>query len=167
MTHLKKHLAFFTLTTLLLVSCESGTDKNDFTKITGRNAFAEPTGETDPTDWMMDEEWSDKEKKLFVKYNSYKHPEIENVPMDVLAYPNPVADLFFFHNPHINLQTKMHVRFVDKKFSVLYKKDDIQAYSMTFDVRPYAGDSKYVRMYYMLIRNDSCVAKGHGDWKLD
>jgi hypothetical protein len=50
---------------------------------------------------------------------------------------------------------------------VLYKNDTIQAYSMAFDVKPHAGNNKYVRMYYMLVRNDSCVAKGHGDWKLD
>jgi hypothetical protein len=167
MTHLKKQFSCLALTALALASCQSGPDKNDFTKITERNAFAEPSGETDPTDWMFNEEWSDKEKKLFVKYNTYKYPPIENVPMDVLAYPNPVTDLFFFHNPHINPQTKMDVRFVDKKFNLIKKMDGIHAYSMTFDVRPYAGDSKYVRMYYMLIRNDSCIAKGHGDWKLE
>jgi hypothetical protein len=167
MKHLKQQLSFFAAVSLALTSCQSGPDKNDFTEITERNAFAEPTGEADATDWMFNEEWSDKEKKLFVKYNTYKHPPIENVPMDVLAYPNPVADLFFFHNPHINLQTKMHVRFVDKKLNVLYKNDNIQAYSMAFDVKPHAGNNKYVRMYYMLVRNDSCVAKGHGDWKLD
>jgi hypothetical protein len=168
MTHVKHCLSIFAAATLLLASCQTGTgNTSDFTKITERDAYAEFSGEVDPTDWMLNEEWSDKEKKLFIKYNAYKHPKIANVLSDMLAYPNPVNGLLFFHNPHINLQTKMDVRFVDKKFNLIKKFDGVQAYSTTFDIQPLAGDSKYVRMYYMLIRNDSCVGKGHGDWKLE
>lgn len=166
MAHAKHFLAFVAATTFFLASCEKGTDTHDFTKITERDAFAEFSGEVDPTDWMLNEEWSDKEKKLFIKYNTYKHPKVAKIPAGMLAYPNPVNDLLFFHNPHINLQTTMDVRFVDQKFNLIKKIDGVQAYSTTFDIQPLAGNSEYVRMYYMLIRNDSCVAKGHGDWKL-
>lgn len=167
MMHFNKQISIIAGTAfLLLTSCSQETDKYDFTKITQRNAFAEPVGEPDATDWMLMEDWSAREKKLFSTYNTYKHPEIANVPMDLLAYPNPAPGLLFFHNPHINLQTKMHVRFVDKKLKVLAKINDIQAYSTSFDLQQRAAGNEYVRMYYMLIRNDSCIAKGHGDIRL-
>jgi len=152
-----------------LTACDkvgSTINTSDFSKITSRDANGDFMGEMDVSDWTSNENWTTQEQKLFPKYGLYTQPDGQSILLSVYAYPNPTTEI-------INLMTfgmqpegtTIEMRVVDKHYNLL-AKTTVASLSATFDVSNLAKGHDEVRMYYMVVRGQDCVAKGHGDLRL-
>ena len=62
----------------------------------------------------------------------------------------------------------LRIRLVDQEFNILVEADSIVSNSMAFNLdQVNRGPGPLFRLYYMIVRNDSCLFKGHGDIKIN
>ena len=58
------------------------------------------------------------------------------------------------------------IRLVNQEFDILVATDSIYSKNMAFKLDELnISANSMLRLYYMFVRNDSCLFKGHGDIK--
>jgi hypothetical protein len=77
--------------------------------------------ENDLTDWLLDENWNDKENSLFVEKMT-NLCNTENIDYKVVTYPNPCNGIF---NLYISkpIESRIAFRIVDRNYNVLFSQD--------------------------------------------
>ncbi|MFB6318141.1 hypothetical protein [Saccharicrinis sp. FJH54] len=136
---------------LLQVSCETD---SDFTSI------------NDNLDWKLDDDFSNREKKLFdsldfKKVAEFTEPDDGAIRWPVYFYPNPLSDVGNLQYPYDNMI--LNIVIVDEMYNIKMSHRST-ANSLGFDFSSYKNG--YYRMYYVV--QDSLfyiVHKGHGDIK--
>lgn len=122
----------------------------------------------DSTDWTSIDHWVTIEKELFEDYETLVHthqlfPNLYVYP----GYPNPTTNTFFI--PFVkDSMAWFKLRIVNQKFETLVAEDSIYSNNVGLALNEFNQNSeKMLRAYYMCIRNDSCLFKGHGDIKIN
>lgn len=135
-----------------------------FSGYTSTDNVGVPTGLTDATDWRTDDTWSDMEKALFANYSIYNDNCAPDTGISIQpAYPNPSSNVFFLAMEK-DSATWFGIRVVNQDADVLIATDSIYPSNIVFDLSGLTTPSdSLVRAYYMFVRSDSCMFKGHGD----
>ena len=139
-----------------------------FSGYTAMDEVGNPIGVTDTSDWTNDDDWMIKEKALFEDYESLSH----KIPFDTSlkihpAFPNPCSEIFCLALVK-DSTTMFRARLVNQEFDILIAADSIYNKNMMFklDELNISTDS-ILRLYYMFVKDDSCLYKGHGDIKIN
>jgi hypothetical protein len=139
-----------------------------FSGYTAMDEVGNPIGVADTSDWTNDDDWMIEEKALFEDYESLSH----KIPFDTglkihPAFPNPCSEIFLLALVKDSI-TMFRAKLVNQKFDILIAADSIYNKTMMFklDELNISTDSM-LRLYYMFIKDDSCLYKGHGDIKIN
>ena len=157
----------------VFVGCEKeenhSSDIPTFSGYTATDIFGVPMGLTDTTDWTNDDVWLAVEKKLFANYESYINNCFFDSKTSIYpSYPNPTVNRLFYISVIKDSNTMYMIRVVNKHFDKLILEDSISRKTIIFNLTGLTQDSDtMLRAYYMFIRNDSCLYKGHGDIKIN
>ncbi|MEI6348418.1 MAG: hypothetical protein WCP69_10780 [Bacteroidota bacterium] len=167
-------LLFFCLITIGFSSCKKDTNSDTsnntispiYPKISGitfRDDFGQLLGETDSSDWRIDDQWSQIEKNLFINSNFNSDCNFSNI--SVYCYPNPspnrVEIAFCPEDTTLNIELNV----VNQRFQKIYSKEfsNQNLLNLKFDsLAPNLLDTIF-RVYYRITNNDNCVRCGHGD----
>ncbi len=120
-------------------------------------------GQTDTTDWRLNDVWTDKEKALFPA-NTLLTCILKEDSLDgVYLYPNPCKAVFAA-GFRTSSGTSWHFRWVDEDFKVLkeYDWENPPAGLNTFIIQTNTFPKDTIRMYYEVLQGN-CIFRGHGD----
>lgn len=122
-----------------------------------------PLGETDTTDWRLDDVWTDKEKALFPA-NTLLTCILKEDSLDgVYLFPNPCKAVFTA-GFKTSSGTSWHFRWVDEDFKVLkeYDWENPEAGLNYLAIQTNGFPKDTIRMYYEVLQG-VCIHRGHGD----
>ncbi len=163
----KSLLALPAVALFLIAGCQKPEyDTTDFTKITSRGIDGIPLGEVDPTDWRKSEEWTKREQKLFIDYDKFEHENDPSLPAEYFLFPNPTDGIATFQC-YSGPDAYVNIRVVDEDFKTIVKSNKIGWGSVGLDLSSPTLKKSHVRLYYMVIRDNTCIAKGHGDIRIN
>jgi hypothetical protein len=166
--------ACYTIVLLLIfiTACKkNGTKKIDAGNITVTDAFGQPVGPTDPSDWRFDDKWSAEEMALFNFADTASMTGMKQaVSARSICYPNPASDQMAFHFD-ADQPTFLKMVITDEQLNILYKSAyglfTPQGANFIMDLTsgPYKR-GQYYRVYYALYAEGAPVyKKGHGDFR--
>ncbi|CAN5584489.1 hypothetical protein BH11BAC2_BH11BAC2_09080 [soil metagenome] len=161
----KKLYLYLCLLTIVSCSKDGSTTPEKFTGYTMTDVTGNFLGTIDSSDWTDDVNWTNREKDL---YNDYaKFVDVTNLNPGVIiypAYPNPSSSRIFSISSSKPSGYRMKIRILDYNWKTLITSDSIVDPTLFVDLSNYSvhSDSLF-RIYYMIVSNDSCFLKGHGD----
>lgn len=134
-----------------------------FSGLTTVDEIGVSLGQTDTTDWRLDDVWTDKEKALFPA-NTLLTCILKEDSLDgVNLYPNPCKAVFTtrFETPS---GAKWHFRWVDEDFKLLkeYDWENPAPGPNYLSIQTNTFPKDTIRMYYEVLLG-ICIYRGHGD----
>lgn len=172
----KNTLILFALLSILILSCDNNENNNDsiirFEGITEVNDGGISTGNTDETDWRLDDEWTEQEENIFINilnnkktYSLKNSDEIKINP----AYPNPCND-FVRLSFSFTEGTTLKIALVNQNLEVISYvsfDDYLNNTNITYDLSQLnLKNNTIYRFYYKFEQSDGSALKGHGDIKI-
>ncbi|MGE0076421.1 MAG: hypothetical protein AB7S48_01025 [Bacteroidales bacterium] len=161
-------LALVLSMSLLFLACSKGNnDEITISGITERNYNGELTGDFDATDWLNDNNFSEKINSLFIFEDTVNYETSKISTVEIVEYPNPVENIFYLH---FNLSDDTVIKFVivDESLKVYFKyasklKIGNNLLAIQAEKLP---RNKYFRIYYAFYDNSKTIYyRGHGDIK--
>jgi hypothetical protein len=142
-----------------IISCKDKGPEIKFTGITGMDKFGAVVGKADTTDWRTDDQWLDKEQKLFSE--NFSANCADPGKYRIMFYPNPCrskSTLYAVKDSGV----RVAIRLVDKNFNVIMSQDSVYVSSLSVDLSSFTLNDT-IRLYYKFITPDNCEYWGHGD----
>ncbi|MBC6606359.1 hypothetical protein H8B13_05990 [Hymenobacter sp. BT188] len=157
----------------VISSCQ---DKDDFSPYEGieyRDDVNRRQTQKDPSDWTLDNTWSNEEKKLFADLEIDLNGLPQGGIQEISFYPNPVnpaygvANFDYRKTAASNFSGRCVI--VDGNYKVLFNTE-IPPKSFGLQLPIFGGDKfekgKIYRMYYVFYEGSILYYKGHGDIKI-
>ena len=134
-----------------------------------------PTGSGDPTDWVADGPWNNREKQLFSSLGLSLDAPQQTDTWHAGVYPNQsyAAGGFVFTtdvnaNKPTPVGTRMMYVIVDSKYKELYRNDLLQnGVSMSFGPNTLAAGALYRLYYVCYVPGQQVYYRSHGDIKVE
>ncbi len=164
-----KHLLILMALCLGLTACKKKEDdrRPAFEGISERDENNMPTGNNDPTDWTLTENWSSEVKGLFYNLDTvpYNCGQPDSTVSVSTGYPNP-ASVFMRVNFNYPNDYILDFRIINRDFEILLAVDSSETDNLLIDVDlDPLGDDNIYRLYYR-VWNADCAYTGHGDFKV-
>lgn len=172
----KNTLILFALLVILFIACNDEENSNDpiiqFEGITEVDDGGISTGNTDETDWRLDDEWTEQEENIFLNilndkklYSLINSNEVSINP----AYPNPCIN-FVRLSFSFTQGTTLKIALVNPNLEVIsYMSfgDYLNNTNITYDLSQLnLKNNTIYRFYYKFEQANGSVLKGHGDIKI-
>ena len=162
--------------TLLVCSCgpKDNTDPipdyPTFSNYSGTDNNAQPTTSADTDDWNLNDLWVGNVVSVIPYISDYGNPcETDQVSSVSPAYPNPTLGTFIL-TFNIDQNSSVAYRVVNQDFDILASGDTLKTTSnplnINIDISNQVVSNELVRVYYAIIKNNTCSFKGHGDIKI-
>jgi hypothetical protein len=169
-------ITVFIFSALLFTSCgkqdntEPVPDYPTFANYTSTDIQGQIISAADSDDWRKNDLWVGNVASLISYSNNYVPCDADTQSIVYPAYPNPtngIVNLSFDIEP----TTAVTYRIVNQTFNVIASGDTIKSTSnnltIPVDLTAQVTANELVRVYYAIIKNNSCAYRGHGDIKIN